>query len=297
MTTKASPAGAQTETSDAAEEAARAPVVSPDIDHIEAEDDTPDYEIPEINIDHIETEDDTPVDNLASAKQQRLLVEPLYSSHPLGERIFLADANVGLFSILYHPPLVPDMFLSLDVQPHQDWWAKQHRSYFFWEFGKPPELVVEIVSNRKGGEDIDKVREYARMRVLYYVIYDPNRQLSDRVLRAYRLDGVVYVEMAEPWFAELGMGLKLWNGRYEDVEHEWLRWCDREGNLVPTGAELAAEAKGRAVEAEGRAAEAEHRAAEAERRAQTEAQARTEAEERIRLLEEQLRRLREGADV
>jgi hypothetical protein len=35
---------------------------------------------PRPNIDHLITEDDTPVDNLSSAVQQRLLVEPLYTT-------------------------------------------------------------------------------------------------------------------------------------------------------------------------------------------------------------------------
>jgi regulator of protease activity HflC (stomatin/prohibitin superfamily) len=41
------------------------------------------------------------------------------------------------------------------------------------------------------------------------------------------------------------------------VKAVWLRWCDREGNVIPTGAELA--------EAERARAEAEQRRAEAER--------------------------------
>ncbi len=34
----------------------------------------------------------------------------------------------------------------------EDWFAKKHRSYFLWEFGKSPEIVIEVVSNRKGAE-------------------------------------------------------------------------------------------------------------------------------------------------
>jgi Uma2 family endonuclease len=94
------------------------------------------------------TEDDTPVDNLPSEKQQRLLTEPLYSAWagPGEGRTFLAAANVGIFYQARHPAIVPDMFLSLDVQVADDWWQREHRSYFLWEFGKPPELVLEIVS-------------------------------------------------------------------------------------------------------------------------------------------------------
>ena len=87
------------------------------------------YDVVVPNLDHIITEDDEPVDNMFSAKQQRLLVEPLYSSwHP--ETPFLADANVGVFNSVYQPPIVPDMFLSLDVEPDENIWKKENRSYF-----------------------------------------------------------------------------------------------------------------------------------------------------------------------
>ena len=42
------------------------------------------------------------------------------------------------------PPLVPDMLLSLGVEIPQDVWSKSHRAYFVWEFGKPPDVVVEL---------------------------------------------------------------------------------------------------------------------------------------------------------
>src|SRR6266436_6633958 len=115
-------------------------------------------------VDDLVTEDDTPVDNLFSAKQQRLLVEPLYSSWagPGDGRPFLADANVGVFYSVRQPPLVPDAFLSLDVQAPEDLWTRSNRSYFTWEYGKPPDVVIEVVSNQKGAEAERKLRDYAR---------------------------------------------------------------------------------------------------------------------------------------
>lgn len=97
------------------------------------------------------TEDDTPVDNLQSEKQQRLLVEPLYSSKPIPSP-FLAAANVGLFYILKGDPVVPDMMLSLRVQCADDFSQRKNRAYFVWEFGKVPEVCIEIVSNSEGDE-------------------------------------------------------------------------------------------------------------------------------------------------
>ena len=201
------------------------------------------------------TEDDTPVDNMPSEKQQRLLTEPLYSSwaDPGAGRRFLAAANVGVFYQVGNPAIVPDMFLSLDVQVAENWWRKEHRSYFLWEFGKPPDLVLEIVSNREGNEDGAKKDTYARMRVNYYVIYDPLRQLMPNVLTAYRLNDAVYERQEEAWFGSLRLGLTLWEGTFEGVHSAWLRWTDQQTVLIPTGKERAEQAEHMLVEERQRA--------------------------------------------
>ncbi|GAB4581813.1 MAG: Uma2 family endonuclease [Anaerolineales bacterium] len=226
------------------------------------------FEIDPPDISHIITEDDTPVGNLFSAKQQRLLIEPLYSSwQPLPDvttqapRLYLADANVGVFSTIHNPPLVPDMFLSLDVEIAEDWYAKEHRSYFIWEFGKPPDVAVEIVSNTKGQELTKKLREYARMRVGYYVVYDPQQLLQETVLSVYRLHFSKYIPQAE-WVLEgVGLGLTLWEGSFEGKTAQWLRWVDLDGQLILTGAERANLEHQRAEAERQRAEEAEARAA------------------------------------
>ena len=205
-----------------------------------------------VDIDTLVTEDDTPVDNMPSEKQQRLLTEPLFSSWsgPGGGRSFVAAANVGVFPEPSNPAIVPDMFLSLDVQVHENWWDKRHRSYFVWEFGKPPDLVVEIVSNQKGNEVGRKRRRYAAMGVEYYVINDPLHQVMDDEVRIYRLRGGSYERQASPRFPELRLGLTLWDGVFEAVRHRWLRWVDERGVLIPTGRE------------QRRRADEEHRRAE-----------------------------------
>ena len=213
------------------------------------------------------TEDDTPVDNILSEKQQRLLTEPLYGgwtgpedSTP-GHRPFLALANVGLFCALREPPLVPDVMLALDIPGlGQDLSEKQNRSYFIWEQGRPPAVVIEIVSKREGGEDREKLHKYATMGVGYYVIFDPWRQLSKRVLRIYQLAGGGYIEQASGQLADVGLGVTLWHGEYEGEYQQWLRWVDRNGQLIPTNAERARDAEQRAETAEQRIETAEQRA-------------------------------------
>jgi hypothetical protein len=198
------------------------------------------------------TEDDTPVDNWLSEKQQRLLTEPLYSSwmgvpydpqQPERRRPFLVAANVGLFPSLYQPPLVPDVFLSLDVTVPDQWYDKRHRSYFLWEFGKPPEVVIEIVSNREGNELGSKLRDYARVGVTYYIVYDPLRQLSDTVLQVFEKQGTQYRPLTERTLPGNGLGVMLWEGEYEGKHDTWLRWCDEQGEVIPTGAERATRAE------------------------------------------------------
>ena len=156
------------------------------------------------DIDHLITEDDEPVDNIFSEKQQRLLTEPLYSSWigPGEGRTFVAMANVGVFYIAKNPAIVPDALLSLDVELPEELWAKEHRSYFLWEYGKPPDVVIEVVSNKVGEEDGEKLKKYARMRVGYYAIFDPEQQISEEVLRVYRWERFNYIREDSAYFPE-----------------------------------------------------------------------------------------------
>jgi hypothetical protein len=148
--------------------------------------------------------------------------------------------------------------LSLDVEPHENWYAKEHRSYFIWEFEKAPDVVVEIVSNRKGEELGYKLQRYAKIDVTYYVVYDPLRLLSEDELRVYeRGFGKRYRLRKDLQLPEVGLSLTLWQGEFEGHTDAWLRWCDATGNLIPTGEERAVREASARQEAEARAAHAE----------------------------------------
>ncbi|PHM09345.1 Uma2 family endonuclease [Nostoc sp. 'Peltigera malacea cyanobiont' DB3992] len=207
-----------------------------------------DYYVPDAN--QLVTEDDTPVDNFASEKQQRLLVGSLYSS--LQPQTFLAAANVGIYHTDGQPAIVPDVFLSLNVQVPQNWWEKQNRCYMVWRFGKPPEVVLEIVSNKEGDELGKKLKIYEQMRASYYIVYDPNQQLGEKVLRVYELRGTRYFETSEIWLEQVGLGVTLWEGEFEGRQDHWLRWCYQDGNVLLTGDERASQSEQRASQAEQR---------------------------------------------
>ena len=210
-------------------------------------------------LDDLVTEDDTPVDNMFSEKQQRLLTEPLYSSWDPG-RPFLATANVGLFYAVHQPPLVPDVLLSLDVQVSGDWLAKEHRSYFVWEFGKAPEAVVEIVSNTEEGETTNKMHKYAQIGILYYAILDPGLAVQPEPLRVFVLCDKSYQPCSAEWLPIVGLGLTLWHGQFENWETVWLCWCDQQGRVIPTGAERAEHERERAEHERERAEQEQLRA-------------------------------------
>jgi Uma2 family endonuclease len=221
--------------------------------------------ITELDISHLVIEDDTPVDNFQSAQQQRLLVEPLYSSRAL-PLPFVADANVGLFYKLKGDPIVPDVMLSLGVQRPEDFSQRRNRSYFVWEFGKVPDVCIEIVSNPQGdelllskkaqqkGKTTAKKDIYAQMGIPYYVVFDPLRQLqalgemNGALLRVWAISPGGYTELTSSqgiaatgesvWLPAIALGLTLWEGQFEEeVTRLWLRWCDRDGHIIPTGAE------------------------------------------------------------
>lgn len=252
----------------------------------------PEEMLPEV--DQLVTEDGAPVDNVFSEKQQRLLTEPLHSAWagPGAGRPFVAMTNVGLFRAVHEPPLVPDAMLSLDVRLPADIHMKAHRSYFLWEYGKAPDVVVEVVSNREGGEDTVKPPIYAATGVRYYVIYDPDQWLAPEKLRVFALSGGTYRKYPEPiWFAEVGLGLRLWEGRYEDMDAVWLRWFDAEDRLVPTGRELAEQERGLADEERQHAHSERQRAEQERQRAEHEHQRAEQEQQRADRLIQQLRRL------
>ncbi|AFZ53866.1 Uma2 family endonuclease [Cyanobacterium aponinum] len=211
--------------------------------------------IPKPDVSHLITEDDTPVDNFGSAKQQRFLTSILY--HARKEVIFLADANVGIYYSIGKPPIVPDFFLSLNVTTPENFWEKNHRCYLIWEFGKPPEFALEIVSNKVGGELEEKLKIYQDMRVSYYGVYDPQKYLSDQVLKIFKLTGIHYQETSDTWLEGVNLGLTVWEGEFENVNGVWLRWCDQSGNLLLTGDESVQKAILEQKEQEKRAEKAE----------------------------------------
>ncbi len=246
------------------------------------------------------------MDNFPSEKNQRLLVGALFSSwggpppHELGDetlpagvrRKFLAAANVGLYATPRSAAIVPDVLLSTDVALESMTWADDEpRAYLTWEMGKPPELVIEIVSNLEGDELVGKRRRYGQIHVSAYVVYDPGKKLGGGVLSAFELRGdllqPVPVVGDQVLFETLGLGVRVWEGDFEGTHARWLRFVDSAGALLETGEERAERQGARADEERARADEERARADEEKARAD-DATKRAEGE-RVRAEEEKAR--------
>ncbi|MFA7479807.1 MAG: hypothetical protein WC314_04825 [Vulcanimicrobiota bacterium] len=119
--------------------------------------DREDWIVTHLDVSHLTTENDEPVDNFYQERQMDILTEALRVSWEEGKP-FVQGADIGVFSRIDQEAVVPDVMLATGVEMPEDVMAKERRSYFIWNFGKPPDIVIEIVSNKKGGEDTRKLK-------------------------------------------------------------------------------------------------------------------------------------------
>ena len=124
-------------------------------------------------------------------------------------------------------------------------------SYLIWQEDVVPFLAVELLSPGTESEDLGRrLREInqppTKWEVYEKILGIPNYVVYDRYqnnLRAFRLtNDDVYKAIALPenrlWLDEIGIGLGLWQGVYNQTSGLWLRWYDHSGWL-PTPVEQA----------------------------------------------------------
>ena len=204
--------------------------------------------------------DDTPVDN-----ELQILVPTLLRAILAWLWLERSDWFFGVNMGVYYDPkqsaIVPDGFLSLGVQRRKG--ASGRLSYVLWEENNiVPQLAIEFVSRTYGQEYSDKLALYARMGVLYYVIYNPDHWRRDKhePFEVYRLEGNEYVRLlGEPvWLPEIGLGIGRETGTFEGWRRQWLYWYDQQGNRFPSPDERAQQAQ-QELEQERQRAEQEQR--------------------------------------
>jgi len=218
--------------------------------------------------------DDTPVDNELQNTIPNILRFMLLLLW--AERLnWFFGVDMGIYDRtgqLLRKAIVPDGFLSLGVKRHKRQGGRL--SYVLAEENNiAPILVLEFVSRTPGGEYEEKFRNYARLGVLYYVIYNPAHWQRDKhdPFEVYRLQQGQYIRQSgKPiWMPEIGLGIGRERGTMEGIEQEWLAWYTQAGNPYPLPEAAIAELHKqvgrlqRQVEAERQRAEAEQQRAEA----------------------------------
>lgn len=254
------------------------------------------------NIDELADSYDFPVDNEEQNFIPNILLFLLEFIWKQREDWFFA-VDMGVYHATGpHPkvPVIPDGFLSLGVDRRKD--GKPRRSYIVWtENNIPPILTLEVVSQTPGEEYDEKMTTYARLGVLYYVVYNPQYWRRDGHLpfEVYKLiNGAYQLQVGEPyWMPEIGLGIGRCPLPDDPLDREILSWYDAQGQRHLSEAEVERQrldAERQRAETERQRAESEHQRAEAERqRAETESQ-RAEAErQRAERLAERLRQLGE----
>lgn len=114
-------------------------------------------------------------------------------------------------------------------------------SYVTWQEGINPLIVVELLSPSTEQEDLGQtLREanqpptkwevYERfLRIPYYVVFDG----YTNQMQAFRLQGDCYVPLNLPdsrlWINSLRLGISVWQGVYQGIERQWLRWYNSTG--------------------------------------------------------------------
>ncbi|BAU14836.1 hypothetical protein LEP3755_53890 [Leptolyngbya sp. NIES-3755] len=182
--------------------------------------------------------DDTPVDNENQNLIPNLLLfllEFIWSDQ--------LDWFFGVDMGIYHTtgtnprvPVIPDGFLSIGVERRkQSRQGKGRLSYVFWEENYiPPILTLEIVSQTYGSEYDDKMLIYAKLGVLYYVIYNPDywRRDQHQPFEVYQLiDGSYQLQIGEPlWMPEIGLGIGRFQQISDGIDREILTWYDATGS-------------------------------------------------------------------
>jgi len=241
--------------------------------------------------------------------QPQLLSRTLHLTHyARGEWFTGSDLNLYYDETHHQWYKRPDWFLSVGVSRLYDG-EDLRRSYVVWQEGKSPDVVVEFLSAGTAGEDLGrfvdqavqadsgeddvdnpklveaergerkesqqpprKFEVYERyLKVPHYIVYSR----YTRRLRYFRwIEGTYQEQSLRPtnpliWLDDLAIGLGIWQGKFDEVAGDWLRWCDASGDWFLTDTEQERLAK----EQERLAKEQERRAKNQERRAREEAEA------------------------
>jgi Uma2 family endonuclease len=212
-------------------------------------------------------------------KHRQMMVDLIESlkTYYAAETDVYVSGNLFVYFVEGDPTksVAPDVFVVRGVGKHK------RRIFKLWEEGHSPNVVIEVLSSETKTDDTDrKKRLYARLGVREYYIFDPEYRYMKPPLRAFRLAGLNYVEVAvtnhRVFSNELALEL-VDNGQslrlFDPKTDSFLLTPEEEAT-----ARRLAEARAERADALARNEAARAISAEADRRAEAEARQRIEAE-------------------
>jgi Uma2 family endonuclease len=197
--------------------------------------------------------------------------------HPDGQYAIGQDS--GIYWRLTDPPErgaeAPDWFYVPNVSPLLD--GERRRSYVLWKEIITPLIAIEFTSG-DGSEERDRTSPFASaeskagkfwvyeqaVNIPFYAIYEVEKaavEVYELVAGRYQL--VAPNQRGHYPIPPMGVELGIWSGEYLNQTFPWLRWWDRDGNLLLAGEERAELEKQRA-DTEQQRAELEKQRADAE---------------------------------
>lgn len=215
--------------------------------------------------------DGTFVKNFQEHPQSLLLtssIRPVLDAlHPDGHYCIGQDS--GIYWRLTDPPEkgaeAPDWFYVPNVPPLLN--GVGRRSYVLWKEIVAPLIAIEFVSG-DGSAERDATSPLANpeakagkfwvyeqaIRIPFYAIYE----VEKAAVEVYELIANHYCQCLPNArghypIPPMGVELGIWQGREGNQTLPWLRWWDREGNLLLTGDERAEQEKQRAEQEKQRA--------------------------------------------
>jgi Uma2 family endonuclease len=221
--------------------------------------------------------DGTFVKNFQEHPQSILLttsIQPtLDTLHPDGQ--YTIGQDCGIYWRLTDPPQrgaeAPDWFYVPNVPPLLN--GQVRRSYVMWMEVIAPLIAIEFVSGdgteerdytspfRNGSSQAGKFWVYEQaIHIPFYVIYEVQRAAVDMYeLIANRYQKCQPNERGHYSIPPMDVELGIWEGRYANQILPWLRWWDKEGNLLLSSDERAKQEQQRADEEKQRADEEKQR--------------------------------------
>lgn len=204
---------------------------------------------------------DDPVENIQQPILAAALTDALGAKGYIQPQM-LIGSNFGLVATVNKKTVIkaPDWFYVPQVNPVEV--NVIRRSYTPHLEGKPVAVVMEFLSETDCGElSIRSTPPYGKLyfyehilQVPIYITYDPYEvSIEVRCLQ----EGEYVLQQADDmqrwWIPELELFLGIWQGERLGQNINWLRWWDREGNLLLWSSEQAQQEHQRAEQERQRA--------------------------------------------